>query len=33
LIDYFIGCPSRPSGSYAAYSYKYRCSHFLLPEI
>jgi hypothetical protein len=25
-------CPSRPIGSYAAYDYKYRCSHFLLPE-
>ena len=28
----FIGCPSRPSGSYAASNYKYRGSHPLLAE-
>lgn len=32
LLALFIGCPSRPNGSYAAYNYKYRCSHFSLPE-
>ena len=32
LFVLFIDCPSRPSGSYAAYRLQYRCSRFLLQQ-